>query len=52
MPTRMWKYSIYSFLKLLRRRLPESLDYILAFIYLTYQIMAFLYKIVPIFKDT
>jgi hypothetical protein len=36
MPARMWKHGIHSFLELLRRRLPKSLDYILTFIYLTY----------------
>ncbi|KAF2190348.1 hypothetical protein K469DRAFT_723147 [Zopfia rhizophila CBS 207.26] len=52
MPARMWKHGIHSFLELLRRRLPESLDYMLAFIYLAYQMMALLYKIVPAFEDT
>jgi hypothetical protein len=35
MPARMWKHGIHSFLELLRRRLPDSLDYMLAFIYLS-----------------
>src|SRR5262249_20057338 len=52
MPTRMWKHGIHSFLELLRHRLPESLDYILAFIYLAYQMMALLYETVPTFEDT
>ncbi|KAF2184973.1 hypothetical protein K469DRAFT_726878 [Zopfia rhizophila CBS 207.26] len=51
-PARMWKHGIHSFLNLLRRRLPESLDYMLAFIYLAYQIMALLYETVPTFEDT
>lgn len=38
MPTRMWKHCIFSFLELLRQRLPESMDYMLAFIYLVYQV--------------
>ncbi|KAF2495427.1 hypothetical protein BU16DRAFT_461695, partial [Lophium mytilinum] len=37
MPARMWKHGIHSFLKLLRRRMPESLDYMLAFLYLAYR---------------
>jgi hypothetical protein len=36
MPARMWRHGIHSFLELLRHRLPESLDYMLAFIYLAY----------------
>ncbi|OCK77900.1 hypothetical protein K432DRAFT_406929 [Lepidopterella palustris CBS 459.81] len=52
MPARMWKHGIHSFLEVLRRRLPESLDYMLAFIYLAYQMMALLYETVPTFEDT
>jgi hypothetical protein len=52
MPARMWKHGIHSFLELLRRRLPESMDYMLAFIYLAYQMMALLYETVPAFEDT
>jgi hypothetical protein len=52
MPARMWKHGIHSFLELLRRRLPESIDYMLTFIYLAYQMMALLYETVPAFEDT
>ncbi|KAF2198880.1 hypothetical protein GQ43DRAFT_377600 [Delitschia confertaspora ATCC 74209] len=52
MPARMWKHGIFSFLELLRRHLPASLDYMLAFIYLAYQMMALLYETVPAFEDT
>ena len=52
MPARMWKHGIHNFLELLRHRLPESLDYMLAFIYLAYQMMALLYETVPSFEDT
>ncbi|EUC35779.1 hypothetical protein COCCADRAFT_90006 [Bipolaris zeicola 26-R-13] len=52
MPARMWKHGIHSFLELLRRRLPDSMDYMLAFIYLAYQMMALLYETVPAFEDT
>ncbi len=52
MPTRMWRHGIHSFLELLRHRLPASLDHMLAFIYLAYSMMAFLYETVPVFKDT
>lgn len=52
MPARMWKHGIHSFLELLRHRLPESLEYMLTFIYLAYQMMALLYETVPAFEDT
>lgn len=52
MPARMWKHGIHSFLELLRRRLPDTLDYMLAFIYLAYQMMALLYETVPAFEET
>ncbi|KAJ4986121.1 hypothetical protein SVAN01_08385 [Stagonosporopsis vannaccii] len=52
MPARMWKHGIHSFLELLRQKLPHSLDYMLAFIYLAYQMMALLYETVPAFEDT
>jgi hypothetical protein len=52
MPARMWKHGIHSFLELLRRRLPESIDFMLAFIYLAYQMMALLYETVDTFEDT
>lgn len=52
MPARMWKHGIHSFLELLRQRIPDSIDYMLAFIYLAYQMMALLYETVPEFEDT
>jgi len=52
MPARMWKHGIHSFLELLRQRLPHSKEYMLAFIYLAYQMMALLYETVPSFLDT
>ena len=52
MPARMWKHGIHSFLELLRHRLPGSLDYMLEFIYLSYQMMALLYETVPSFEET
>jgi len=51
MPTRMWKHGIHSFLELLQMRLPDSIDYMLAFIYLAYEMMALLYETVPAFED-
>lgn len=52
MPARMWKHGIHAFLEVLRHRRPESQDYMLAFIYLAYQMMALLYETVPSFLDT
>ena len=52
MPARMWKHGIHSFLEVLRRRLPGSLDYMLQFIYLAYQTVTLLYETVPSFEDT
>ncbi|KAK4623550.1 hypothetical protein CLAFUW4_05715 [Fulvia fulva] len=52
MPARMWKHGIHAFLEVLRHRRPASQDYMLAFIYLAYQMMALLYETVPTFTDT
>lgn len=52
MPARMWKHGIHSFLEILRLGLPVTLDYMLAFIYLAYQMMALLFETVPAFEDT
>ena len=52
MPARMWKHGIHAFLEVLRHRHLESQDYMLAFIYLAYQMMALLFETVPSFTDT
>ncbi|EAS30483.3 uncharacterized protein CIMG_05962 [Coccidioides immitis RS] len=52
MPARMWRHAIHSFLELLRHRLPEVLDHMLAFIYTAYSMMALLLESVPSFEDT
>ncbi|KAF2436285.1 hypothetical protein EJ08DRAFT_578881 [Tothia fuscella] len=52
MPPRMWKHGIHSFLELLRYRLPDSLDFMIKFIYTAYQMMSLLYETVPTFEDT
>ena len=52
MPARMWKHGIHGFLELLRHRLPNSMEYMLSFIYIAYQMMALLYETVPSFEDT
>ena len=52
MPARMWRCRIYLFLELLRRKLPDSLEHTLIFIYLTYSMMALLYETLPSFAET
>ncbi|KAF4547350.1 Est1 DNA/RNA-binding domain-containing protein 2 [Elsinoe fawcettii] len=51
MPFRMWKYAIHAYLELLRQHLPKSLEFMEAFIYLSYQMMALLYETVTLFED-
>jgi hypothetical protein len=52
MPARMWRHGIHSSLELLRHRLPDSLDHMLAFVYLAYSMMALLMESVPSFEET
>lgn len=52
MPARMWRHDIHAYLEVLRHWLPESLDHMLAFIYIAYSMMALLYEKVPAFEDT
>jgi hypothetical protein len=52
MPARMWKHGIHSFLELLRYRLPDSLEFMISFIYTAYQMMSLLYETIPAFEDT
>ena len=51
-PARMWRHGIHGFLEILRHRLPESLEHMLAFIYIAYSMMALLYESVSTFEDT
>ena len=52
MPARMWRHGIHAFLETCRHRLPESLEHMLAFIYIAYSMMALLYESVSTFEDT
>lgn len=52
MPARMWRHGIHSFLEVLRHKLPESSDYMLAFIYIAYPMVALLYETVSSFEST
>ena len=51
-PARMWHHGIHSFLELLRYRLPDSSEHILAFLHLAYTMMTLLLESVPAFKNT
>ena len=51
MPASMWRHGIHAFLEVLRYRLPDSLEHMLAFIYIAYSMMALLYETVPTFED-
>lgn len=50
MPSRMWRHAIYAFLEVLRHRLPDSRDHMIAFIYIAYSMVALLYETVPAFE--
>jgi hypothetical protein len=52
MPAMLWRHGIHSFLELQRNRFPDSLDHMLAFIYLAYGMMTLLYETVPAFEET
>jgi hypothetical protein len=52
MPARMWKHGIHGFLELLRHQLPHSLEFMISFIYLAYQMMSLLLETVPSFEET
>jgi hypothetical protein len=52
MPYRLWRHAIYAFLEVLKNRLPESRDHMLAFIHIAYSMMALLYETVPTFEGT
>ncbi|KAJ2893949.1 hypothetical protein MKZ38_008055 [Zalerion maritima] len=51
MASRMWRHGIHSFLELLRLRLPESMDFMLTFLYLAYSMVSVLYESVPAFEN-
>ncbi|KAG6163670.1 hypothetical protein E4U51_005605 [Claviceps purpurea] len=52
MPARMWRHGIHSFLELLRAKLPESHEHLLAFIHVAFSIMSLLVETVPAFRAT
>ncbi|KAL9590652.1 MAG: hypothetical protein Q9179_007969, partial [Wetmoreana sp. 5 TL-2023] len=52
MPARIWRRGIHPLLEILRHRLPDSLDHMLAFHYAAYSMMALLYETVTDFEDT
>ncbi|KAF2752451.1 hypothetical protein EJ05DRAFT_345639 [Pseudovirgaria hyperparasitica] len=52
MPARMCKHGIHSFLELLRKHLPKSLEFMLCYTHIAYKMVALLHETVPIFRDT
>lgn len=50
-PARLWKHGIHAFLEVLRSQ-PSSQEYMLAYIYLAYQMISLLLETVPSFTDT
>lgn len=52
MPARMWRHGIHAFLELLRHKLPDSLEHMVSFLYLSYSMMALLKETVPEFIET
>ncbi len=52
MPARMWKHGIHGFLELLRRRLPDSLGHMQAFVHLASSMVALQREMEPAFEET
>lgn len=51
-PMRLWRYSIHSFLELLRHRLPDSREHMLSYINFAYSMMSLLRETVPKYQST
>ena len=51
MPAWMWCYGIHSFLELMQHQLPDSLEHLLRFFYLTYSMITLLLENVPVFES-
>ena len=47
----MWCYGIHSFLELMQHQLPDSLEHLLRFFYLTYSMITLLLENVPVFES-
>lgn len=52
MPGRLWRHGIHSFLDILIRRLPASIEPMLTFLCIAYSYMTQLYEMVPCFENT
>ncbi|KAL3452870.1 hypothetical protein BJX65DRAFT_156559 [Aspergillus insuetus] len=52
MPARLWRHGIQAFLELLRRRLPDSSEYMLTFIHFAYSTMVLLKETAPAFEES
>jgi hypothetical protein len=51
-PARMWRHGMHSFMELLRHRVPDSLDHMLAFVYLAYSMLALEMESAPSIEET
>jgi hypothetical protein len=51
MAARMWRHGIHPFLEILRRRLPESREHMLTYLYMSYSMVVLLYETVSTFED-
>lgn len=52
MPARLWRHAIQSYLELLRRRLPKSIEHIKRVLYHSFATMGFLLESVPVFSQS
>lgn len=50
MPLRLWRFGIHSYLEVLRLHLPESMDFMVNYIMIAYQMLALLFETVPTFE--
>ncbi|GAB7345903.1 hypothetical protein MBLNU457_4139t1 [Dothideomycetes sp. NU457] len=50
MPLRLWRFAIHSYLEVLRLHLPESMDFMVNYIMVAYQMLALLFETVPTFE--
>jgi len=50
MPLRLWRFAIHSYLEVLRLHLPESMDFMVNYIMIAYQMLALLFETVPTFE--
>lgn len=52
LPSRLWKHGVHNLLEFWRSRLPESKEYLHAYIYLAYQMFTLLFETVKAFENS